>query len=314
MTILQIESFLAAARNLSFTKAAEELYSSQPTISRQIGLLEEEVGFALFSRDKKNLTLTPGGEKMVQGLRTALDVINETTSGARQAMLGLEGRVALGCLYGTDVERVIHPFTVRFSKAHPDIEISVDFGSYAFLRNKLDAGELDVVFTLHFELPAFTNVQHRIYSPVDTVLLISKDHPLVQKPDFAVADLVNETAFIPDEKDSQGRSADFMKIMGAFGVDGNKIDIHPLPNLESILFAVRSGKGFAMSDTSMAPVFEEPYLRFTVPLTGDDILKIVMVWKNDNPNPSLLRLLEYWDSYSAPQDGKCPLLAPLAHP
>lgn len=314
MTILQIESFLAAARNLSFTKAAEELYSSQPTVSRQIALLEEELGFALFSREKKALTLTPGGAVMLQGLGAALEAIDETTRQARQAMMGVAGSIALGWLYGTDVERIIHPFTVRFTRAHPAIEISMDFGSYAFLRKKLDAGELDVVFTLHFELPAYKDVDYRVYKAVDTVLLISKDHPLVQRPGFSVEDLVSETGYIPDEKDSPGRPADFVKIMNSLGVDGASIKTHPMPNLESILFAVRSGKGFAMSDTSMAPVFEEPYLRLTAPLTGEDILRIVMVWKTNNPNPSLPKLVEYWDAHCDREGGENLLLEPLTPP
>lgn len=311
MTILQIESFLAAAKSMSFTKAAEELYSSQPTISRQIGLLEEELGFALFCREKKALTLTPGGAVMLKGLAAALEGIEETTREARQAMTGERGSIALGCLYGTDVERIIHPFTVRFTRAHPAIEISVEFGSYAFLRNKLDAGELDVVFTLHFELPSYRDVEHRVYKAVETVLLISKDHPLVQRPGLSVADLVNETAYIPDEKDSPGRPADFQKIMKSFGIDSEKIELHTMPNLESILFAVRSGKGFAMSDTSMSPVFEEPYLRITAPLKGEDILRIVMVWKTGNTNPSLPKLVEYWDSHQNHESGENPLLEPL---
>ena len=61
MNDLQIDYFLAVARNLSFTKTAEEMYVSQPAISRHISHLEKELGFALFDRSKKTTQLTPAG-------------------------------------------------------------------------------------------------------------------------------------------------------------------------------------------------------------------------------------------------------------
>ena len=62
MNDLQIDYFIAVARNLSFTKTAEEMYVSQPAISRQISHLEEELGYPLFDRSKKTTQLTPAGE------------------------------------------------------------------------------------------------------------------------------------------------------------------------------------------------------------------------------------------------------------
>lgn len=65
MTSQQIQYFISAAKHLSFTKAADEFYTSQPTISRQIAALEEELGFELFYRDGKQLRLTSGGLVML---------------------------------------------------------------------------------------------------------------------------------------------------------------------------------------------------------------------------------------------------------
>ena len=57
----QIQYFLSVAKYLSFSKAAEAHYTSQPSISRQIALLERELGFQLFIRNKHNVQLTPSG-------------------------------------------------------------------------------------------------------------------------------------------------------------------------------------------------------------------------------------------------------------
>lgn len=62
MTSLQVQYFLQVAESMSFSKAAEELYVSQPSVSRQVQLLEQELGFSLFDRSsKRNLAMTPAG-------------------------------------------------------------------------------------------------------------------------------------------------------------------------------------------------------------------------------------------------------------
>lgn len=303
MTTLQMASFLAAAKNKNFTKAAEELFSSQPTISRQIALLEEEVGFPLFNRGKKVLALTPGGNVMYQGLQDVLSNIDECIRQARQAMVGLEGSIALGCLSGTDTERTINPFTVCFSKAYPSIDVSMESGSYSHLRSKLDSGELDMVFTLSFELSSYADIQYRDYCCVDVFFIISEDHPLAAKPDLEVRDLMGETFYMPDPKDSHGRAKDLSRLLTDMGVDGSGLCVRYMPNLESILFAVRSGRGFAFSDSSMRHTFEGPYRRIPVFTNAETQLKLMLVWKNHNKNPSLPLLLEYWDNNLYDMDG-----------
>ena len=62
MNDLQIDYFMAAATNLSFTKTSEELFVSQPAISKQISLMEKELGVKLFIRNNKKTTLTKAGE------------------------------------------------------------------------------------------------------------------------------------------------------------------------------------------------------------------------------------------------------------
>ena len=92
MNSQQIEYFLSAAKHLNFTKAADEFYTSQPTVSRQIALLEEELGFELFKRDKGNLRLTIGGAIMAQELSRASQVITDAAARVGLMSEGLEAR------------------------------------------------------------------------------------------------------------------------------------------------------------------------------------------------------------------------------
>ena len=66
MTTKQIDCFLSVASTLNFSRSAQELYASQSTVSRQISLLEDELGFRLFVRGNNYVRLTPSGITMLQ--------------------------------------------------------------------------------------------------------------------------------------------------------------------------------------------------------------------------------------------------------
>ena len=65
MELKQLQCFVAAAETLNFTAAAERMYLSQPSLSRHIQNLEDELGLQLFLRDRKHVSLTPGGAHLL---------------------------------------------------------------------------------------------------------------------------------------------------------------------------------------------------------------------------------------------------------
>lgn len=80
MNRLQVELFLAMAENQSFTKTAEVLHTTQPTVSRQIQMLEEELGTCLFYRTRRNVQITESGKayyKLFNKWKKELTVIQE---------------------------------------------------------------------------------------------------------------------------------------------------------------------------------------------------------------------------------------------
>lgn len=66
MTLTQLESFLILAQRLNFTQAADDLFISQPALSRMISALEQEVGLQLFYRSSRSVSLTPAGRAFAQ--------------------------------------------------------------------------------------------------------------------------------------------------------------------------------------------------------------------------------------------------------
>lgn len=112
--------FEATARHLSFTRAAEELHLTQAAVSRQIRLLEQNLGVLLFNRDKRAVYLTPEGERLKRTVAMALGHIAETAVALRQIHnvphINLHTTTAFGALW---LMRRIG----RFRAAFPDIQL-----------------------------------------------------------------------------------------------------------------------------------------------------------------------------------------------
>lgn len=91
MTLLQLQYFIAVVETGNFTHAARQVYTSQPTISRQVQMLEDELGYSLFNRNSKPLRLTEPGQILYEGMKEAISQINVTLEKAKTARRGKRG-------------------------------------------------------------------------------------------------------------------------------------------------------------------------------------------------------------------------------
>jgi len=117
-----LRGFEAAARHLSFTRAAAELFLTQSAVSRQIQALEEFVGVPLFERRHKALALTEAGESYQRTVASALDAVREATRKLRQArhnhVLTVTTTVSFAALW-------LVPRLARFRKEHPGVDVRI---------------------------------------------------------------------------------------------------------------------------------------------------------------------------------------------
>lgn len=136
-SLAALRTFEAAARHMSFTKAAEELNLTQSAVSRQIRVTEEYLGLLLFQRVKQRLVLTDAGHSYVSDIRAALELMQAATVNllAHQGKGGIL-HVATPPAFGT---KWLIPRLQRFNEAHPEILINLatrakpfDFGAEPF--------------------------------------------------------------------------------------------------------------------------------------------------------------------------------------
>ena len=149
----QLEMFLSLSKTLNFTKTANDFFTSQPTISRQISLLEEEWGLPLFIRSKREVRLTPAGTIMCGKCKESLELIDDGLLKSRKAEQGNSGKIRIGMLESMNSSFFVTPVAASFNKKYPDIYLSFEKRSFAELRDKLSSGHFDIIFSLILKLP-----------------------------------------------------------------------------------------------------------------------------------------------------------------
>ena len=126
MNDLQIDYFMAVATNLSFTRTSEELYVSQPAISRQISQLEKELGTRLFKRNNQKTELTETGKLYFELFRKyKAELIN-----TRLLASEIDGRnknvIRVGFLEGWDLTGIVPEMIKRYKEKYPDSEVIIN--------------------------------------------------------------------------------------------------------------------------------------------------------------------------------------------
>jgi LysR family glycine cleavage system transcriptional activator len=134
-----LKAFEAAARHLSFTKAAEELHVTQAAVSHQVKALEDFLGLKLFRRMNRALLLTDEGQILFPGIGEAFDLIAQTTN--RLHRYDHAGLLTVGTM-DTLAATWLVPRLGRFRKLHPDIDVRITTADHIvdYLRDGIDMG------------------------------------------------------------------------------------------------------------------------------------------------------------------------------
>jgi LysR family cys regulon transcriptional activator len=179
MNLQQLRSACEVARrDLNLTRAAEHLNASQPAVTRQLQLLEQELGLPLFLRSGKRLAgLTPAGRALLPVALRVLDNVEDMRRIARAMASGSEGEITVATVH-THARYVLPSAIDRFVRERPRVRLRLRQGSRAQVAGWVAAGEADFsLATLPHE--AFSEVEFHPCYEVHRIVLVRPDHPLL---------------------------------------------------------------------------------------------------------------------------------------
>lgn len=143
MEISQLRTLVHVAELGSLSKAAERLNIVQPALSRQIRMLEEELGMRLFDRHGRGMILTKAGQEVVKRASRVLSDLEDLKAGAVAEGSSLSGSIAIG-LPPTVSELLSVPLVNSFRQRHPNVKISFVSAYSGYLLDWLQRGDIDV--------------------------------------------------------------------------------------------------------------------------------------------------------------------------
>lgn len=151
MDLKQLTAVVTVAEAGSITQAAKLLHLVQPSITRQIQLLEEEIGVALFERGRLGMTVTPAGRVMVEHARRALLELDRAKTEIRPGPAGVMGMVRIGLLESS-LDLLCEPLVKTITTKFPDIDLRIATAYSGHLLCWLETGEVDL--SLLYNVPA----------------------------------------------------------------------------------------------------------------------------------------------------------------
>jgi DNA-binding transcriptional LysR family regulator len=201
-TLHQLKVFEAVARHNSFTRAAEELFLTQPTVSMQVKQLTKAVGMPLFDQVGKRLYLTQVGEELVKTCRQIFETLDQFEMTVADLKGLKQGRLRLGVITTAKyfVPRLLGPFCKRY----PGIDISLQVTNHEHILNRLSEN-LDDLYVMS-QLPDSMDITYEMVLDNPLVVVAPVDHPLAQENRISLERIAAEP-FIMREPGSGTRKA-----------------------------------------------------------------------------------------------------------
>lgn len=280
----QIDYFLTVAESLSFTEAAKILYISQPALSKQISVIEKELGFPLFQRDKRNVALTPEGASLYIEWSKLVKQMDASIYNAKQISHNAIGELTIGCTDTFDYSDILPPLVREFAVTYPEVTIDVSSHSFRTLREGFLADKFDLLLTPYFELEDMSDVEWIRLKDIPLSIIVPTSNSLSEKDHVSIYDLKDENFILISPKESPHGVERTQALCRRFGF--NMKNIKHVANLSSMELAVQNGLGVALCNSKKFENAREFCRIYPIELDLDDSF-LVAVWKKGKRNVCL---------------------------
>ncbi|MBF2065510.1 MAG: LysR family transcriptional regulator [Calothrix sp. C42_A2020_038] len=237
-TLHQLKVFEAAARHGSFTRAAEELFLTQPTVSMQIKQLTKSVGLPLFEQVGKRLYLTEAGRELFATCRQIFETIAQFEMKVADLKGLKQGQLRLAVI--TTAKYLIPRLLGRFCQLYPGIDIALQVTNHEGILERMTAN-MDDLYIMS-QVPEHLDVNYQPFLENPMVVLAPLNHRLANQKNIPIQELENEP-FIMREPGSGTRRA-IQKLFDDHGVTV-KVKLE-LGSNEAIKQAIAGGLGISV--------------------------------------------------------------------
>lgn len=238
MDLRRLEYFVCIAEQGSLGRASEVLHVAQPALTRQVRLLEQELGATLFIRTRRGMRLTEEGEELLADIVSPLRELGGALQNLRSYSFGLSGNLAVG-MTPTVAYYLARPLIERMDVAAPKVSLHVIEGSSIYLNEALARGELDVALLYEPSGDARFKCRELL---TEEIMLVGAPGSLVPEHTMRVHELAKLPLILPNPKNG---------LRGITERYGKKWNVqfqikHVLDSYQTLREMVGAGHGFTM--------------------------------------------------------------------
>jgi DNA-binding transcriptional LysR family regulator len=266
MEMQQVRYFLALSRTLNFTRAAEECNVSQPSLTRAIRMLEEELGGELLRRERTQSHLTELGQRMLPLLRQCYEGAQSAKSLATSIKKNEVAPLALAISETIGIDLLTGPL-VQLRRAYPGLQLKVIRGDAEEIEALLKEGRVELAVAgplgeLWERLDAWTLFEEGFQ------LVLGTDHALAPRSEIELPDIAGETLFLHTACEMAGAAAERL------GAHREARSVHEVRAAGDIGALVGANLGIAVLPTSLARAIRAS----ARPLSGFELRRTLAVY------------------------------------
>ena len=287
MEVRVLRNFLEVAREESITKAAEVLHITQPTLSRQLNQLEEEVGVRLFERGARKIVLTGEGLLLRRRAEEITALVDKTERELSVQEETIEGTIAVGCGELNAVQ-ILPKLFRSFSEKYPQVNYDLFTANADQVKERMEAGILDIGLLLE---PIQIDKYDFIRLPMKErwVVLMRPDDPLAEKEWVTAQDLERLPIIMARRSQVQNELANW------FGERFQNLHIlfkSNFPTNSAVM--VQNGLGYAIVVEGVMKDLWDPAKICSRPLYPELPATCVLAWKRQQPfSKAAMKFIEH---------------------
>ncbi len=275
MEIRVLRYFLTVVREQSITKASEVLHITQPTLSRQLTQLEEEIGVKLFDRGTRKITLTNEGLLLRRRAEEILQLVDKTQEELLEQEEQVEGKITIGCGEIASVQLLPGLFE-SFHDKYPRVNFDLYTATADHVKDQMDKGMIDIGLLLEpIDIEKYDFIRLNIKE--HWVVLMRPDSPLAQKDSVSAKDLSGLPLILPRRLRVQSELASWF---GDYYENLNVLFTSNLSTNASVM--VNHGLAYSLAVEGITAFWDHSKITYR-PLHPDLTATSVLAWKRGQP-------------------------------
>lgn len=286
MEIRVLRYFLTVVREGGINRAAKVLHITQPTLSRQLAQLENEVGVRLFDRGARKITLTNEGILLKRRAEEILALVDKTEKELVEQEELIEGQIIIG---GGELGAIewLAKILKSFHEKYPLVTYDIFTANADIVKEQMEKGLVDIGVLLEpIDIEKFDFI--RLKQKERWVVLMRPDDPLAEKEKILASDLENKNLILPRRSNVQNEVANW------FGDSYENVNVLFTSNLSTnSAIMVQAGLGYSIVIEGAVPFWNQEKITYR-PLYPRLNASSVLAWKKQQPfSPVVSKFIEY---------------------